>query len=96
MERHLIPICSERYAVQGLQKRISGDAIVQDCSTVLQPVRPEGHLAVLLRRLGILEEPMVNQGGELSPRNLLLRSQDCPRKDFFSSRDPTRVRRDPT
>ena len=96
MKRHLIPTCSERYVVQGLQKRISGDAIIQDCSTVLQLVRPEGHLAVLLRRLGILGEPMVHQEGELSPRDLLLRSQDSPRQHFFSGRDPTRVRRDPT
>ena len=36
------------------------------------------------------------RGGELSPRDLLLRSQDSPRQDFFSSRDPTSVRRDPT
>ena len=82
-KRHLIPICSERYVVQGLQKGISGDTIVQDCLTVLQPVRPEGYLAVLLRRLGILGEPMVHQRGELSPRDLLLRSQDSPRQRFF-------------
>ena len=43
-------------------------------ATVLQPVRPEGHLAVLLRRLGILGEPMVHQGEELSPKDLPLRS----------------------
>ena len=48
---HLVQVCSERYMVQGLhgQKRISGDAIVQGFSTVIRPVRPEGHLAVVLQ-----------------------------------------------
>ena len=55
--RHLVLVRSERYGAQRPQKRISWDV------TVLQPVRPEGHLAVLLRRLGILGEPMVHQGG---------------------------------
>ena len=61
-----------------LRSLVSADAIVQDCSTVLQPVRP-------LRHLGILGEPMVHQGGGLSPKDLPLRSlvsgdaivQDC-------------------
>ena len=75
-----------------LRSLVSGDAIEQDCSTILQPVRPEGHLAVLLRRFGILGEPMVHQKGELSPKDLLLRSQDSSRQDFFSSRGPIQVR----
>ena len=51
-KRHLVPVCSERYLIQGLhgQMRNSGDAIVQNASTVLQPVRPEGHLTVVLQR----------------------------------------------
>ena len=31
-------------------------------------------------------------GGELSPEDLLSRSQNSPRQDSFSSRDPTRLR----
>ena len=61
-----------------LRSLVSADAIVQDFSTALQPVRPLGHL-------GILGEPMVYQGGQLLPKDLLLRSlvsadaivQDC-------------------
>ena len=71
-----------------LRSLVSGDAIVQDCSTVLQPVRPEGHLAVLVRRLGTLREPMVHQGGELSPEDLFLMSQDSSDETF--SRAETR------
>ena len=75
-----------------LRSLVSGDAIVQDCSTILQAVRPEGHLAVLPRRLGILGEPMIHQKGELSPKDLFLRSQDSSRQDFFLSRGPIQVR----
>ena len=71
-----------------LRSLVSGDAIVQDYSTVLQPVRPEGHLPVLVRRLGILREPMVHQGGELSPEDLFLMSQDSSDETF--SRAETR------
>ena len=66
--RQLVLVRSERYGAQGLLKSISWD------TTVIQPVRPEGHLAVLLRRLGIPGEPMVHQGGGLSPKDLPFRS----------------------
>ena len=71
-------ICGPRTSEEDLRGRDRSR-----CSTVLQPVRPEGHLAVLLRRSGILAELMVHQGGELSPRDLLFGSQDFPGA-FFS------------
>ena len=100
------PVCSWRYSAQELQglKRISGDAITQGCSrtpvrserylvTVLQPVRPEEHLAVVLqRRLGVLGEPMAHQGRKLSPENLLRRNRDSLQAAFFSGRGQIRVR----